>query len=153
MEISGGNPAMGSCKPCLKGKRTHEEILKMVNVHTNSALNHAFSDVCGPSVMQPHNTHSHLITLIDNNAREAPIHGPHNKSQVGQALKAFIFWEEWSTRQEVKILRSNSSSKRMVGHLQEVPYHTTPLHDTLLAHALDFLTPEDTLNDSKPDVF
>jgi hypothetical protein len=53
----------------------------------------------------------------------------------------------------VQVFCSNGSGKRMVGHLQDVPHHATPLHNALPVYALDLSTPEDALNDNKPDIF
>lgn len=45
----------------------------------------------------------------------------------------------------------DSGGERMAGHLQDVPHHAAPPHDTSLTHALDFVTPEDALSSNKPD--
>ena len=40
----------------------------------------------------------------------------------------------------------------MAGHLQEVPHHAVPLHDSSPTHALDFITSENAFNGNEPDV-
>jgi hypothetical protein len=174
MEIKGSNTAMGPCNPCLKGKQTREEICKTMVTRADCALNHVssdarellatqtqnghkhlvtFSDVRKLLATQTQNGHKNLVTFVDNHACEESIHRPCDKLQVEQALKALIFWAGPSTGQMVQVFHSNGSSKHMAGHLQEVPHHTAPLHDALPVYALDLSTPEDALNDNKPDIF
>ncbi len=80
------------------------------------------------------------------------IHRPRDKLQVGQALKALIFWAELLTGQKVKVFCSNGISKHLVGHLPKVPHYTVPLHNASLTHAL-VPTPEEALSGNKLDVF
>ncbi len=102
---------------------------------------------------QSQNGHNHLITFINNHAHDASIYGQHDKSQVGQAFKAFISRAQQSTRQTVEACYSDSSSKHDAGHLQRAPCCIASLHNTLPTHTIDFFTPKDALSSNKPDVF
>jgi hypothetical protein len=116
-------------------------------------LGHVFSDVRGLLATQSQNGHNHLVTFIDNHACDASIYRQRDKSQVGQAFKAFISQAQLSTRQTVEACYSDSSSKHDVCHLQRAPHHIVSLYNASSTHAVDFFTPKDALSGNKPDVF
>jgi hypothetical protein len=151
MEITGNDTATGPCEPCLKGKQSHHGIHKTMVTRTHRTCSPIFSDICRLLATQSQNGHIYFITLTDDSCK-ASTYGPCKESQVGQALNTFIFQAKPSTGQKVKVSCSNSGSKRMVGHLQEVPHYATPLCDTSLTHALDSVTPEDAFSGNKPDI-
>ena len=134
---------------------TFSGVRKLLATQTQNGHKHlvTFSGVRKLLATQTQNGHKNLVTLIDDHAREESIHGPRDKSQIGQAFKASTFRAKPSTRQEVKILHSNGSDKRVAGHLHEVPHYAAPTHDTLPTHALDSVTSKDALSGNKLDIF
>ncbi|KAH9959898.1 hypothetical protein BJV74DRAFT_755596, partial [Russula compacta] len=54
MSISSSTPPLNCCEPCIKGKQTHEEILKHTSICTNIILRCVFSDLYGPMLTQSH---------------------------------------------------------------------------------------------------
>jgi hypothetical protein len=101
-------------------------------------LGNVFLYVCRLLATQSQNGHNHLIILVDDHARKASTHGPCDKPQVPQALKAFTLLAKPSVGQEVKVPHSDGSNNCTAGHLQDVPHHAAPLHDTSPTHTLDF---------------
>jgi len=106
MEILCRNTAMGPCKSFLEGKQSHHGIRQTTVIRADCAHGHVFSDVCGLLATQSQSGHNHLVTLVDNHARDTSIYGQRDESQVGQAFKAFISRAQPSTGQDVKIRRS-----------------------------------------------
>ncbi len=153
MEILWRNTAMGPCEPCLKGNQSCHGIRKVMATCTNCALGHVFSDTRGLLATQSQNGYKPLITLVNNHAHDASIYRQRDKSQVGQAFKAFVSRAQTLTRQKVKALRCNSSGNHKAGHLQEALRHAVPLHDTSPTHALGFFTPKEVFSSNKPDIF
>jgi hypothetical protein len=153
MEILCRNTAMGPCESFLKGKQSHHGIRQMTVTCADCAHGHVFSDVHGLLATQSQSGHNHLITLVDNHAHDASIYRQRNKSQAGQAFKAFVSQAQLSTRQIVEACYSDSSSKHDACHLQRAPRHVVSLHNASSTHAVDFFTPEDALSGNKPDVF
>jgi hypothetical protein len=72
---------------------TFSGVHKLLATQTQNGHKHlvTFSDVHKLLTTQTQNGHKNLITFVDNHAYEESIHGPCNKLQVEQALKALIF--------------------------------------------------------------
>jgi len=151
LEISGGSTTSGPCDPCLKGKQTREEIRRTMVTCADCALDNVFSDARKLLATQTQNGHKYLVTLVDDNSREASTHGPRNNSQVGQALKAFIPRAQPSTGKTVEVLYPDIGGECKTGYPQRAPHHTVPLYDTSPTHALDFFTPNEALSGNKPE--
>jgi hypothetical protein len=141
MEILYRNTATGPCG------------IRNAFARASHTLGHVFSDVRGLLATQSQNGHNHLVTFVDNHARDASTYGQRDKSQVGQAFKAFVSQAQLSTRQTVEACYSDSSNKHDACHLQRAPRHVVSLHNASSTHAVDFFTPEDALSGNKPDVF
>jgi len=57
--------AVGTCKPCIKGKHAQHTIEKQTDTCTNAILGHVFSDLCGPMQTRLHEGYEYFATFID----------------------------------------------------------------------------------------
>jgi hypothetical protein len=119
MEISNRELTTQPCKPCLKGKQTHEEIHKVTSTRSEHVLGRIFSDVCSPLPTQSHRGYKYFITFTDNKSRWVSISPLKEKSEVGQHLKAFITRAELEMGLKVKALHSDGGGEYMARHVQQ----------------------------------
>ena len=133
----------------------HEHLITFLGVHkllatqTQNGHKHlvTFSGVRKLLATQTQNGHKNLVTLVDDHAREESIHGPRNKSQIGQAFKAFILQSTWQT---FEVLGSSGGSEHMAGHLRALLHNASPNASPICAN--DSTSPEEAFSGNKLDV-
>jgi GAG-pre-integrase domain len=90
MKLTSDSAPPTLCEPCLKAKQTCKPIQKMTNTRTDQVLGRVFSDVCGKISTRSHQGFEYFVTWIDDKSCKVSIHGLCQKSEVEEALKAFI---------------------------------------------------------------
>ena len=119
MTISNGEPHTQPCKPCLKGKQTHEVIHKTTSTRSKHVLGHIFSDVCSPLPTQSHYRYKYFVTFTNDKSCWVGITPLKEKSEIGQHLKVFITRAKLETGLKAKSLCSDREGEYMVKHVQQ----------------------------------
>jgi hypothetical protein len=118
MKLNGDEPPSAPCEPCIKAKQAQKPIHKMTNTHTDSVLGRIFSNVCGKMSTWSYQGFKYFVTWVDNNLCKVFVHGLRQKSDVEQALKAFVSHAEVKTGMPVQALHSDGGGEYTAGSVQ-----------------------------------
>jgi hypothetical protein len=118
MNLDGDEPPSAPCEPCIKVKQTQKPIHKTTDTRADSILGHVFSDVCRKMSTRSYQGFKYFVTWIDDNLCKAFVHGLRHKSDVEQALKAFVSRAEVKTGMPVQALRSDGGGEYTAGSVQ-----------------------------------
>jgi hypothetical protein len=119
MEIISSALRTSPCEPCLKGKQTHNEILKSTEMRADTVLERIFSDVCSKLPTKSHEGFEYFVTFTDDKSCNVSVARMKLKSEVVRYLKAFITRSEAQYGQRVRILRSDGGGEYMGKEVQQ----------------------------------
>jgi transposase InsO family protein len=119
MRLTSDSAPTTPCEPCLKVKQTRKPIQKTTDSRADQVLGRVFSDICGKILTRSHQGFEYFVTWVNDKSRRVSVHGLHHKSEIEEALKAFVSGAEVETGMAVHILHSDGGGEYTADNVQK----------------------------------
>jgi hypothetical protein len=119
MRLTSDSAPTTPCEPCLKVKQTRKPIQKTTDSRADQVLGRVFSDICGKILTRSHQGFEYFVTWVNDKSRRVSVHGLHHKSEIEEALKAFVSGAEVETGMAVHTLCSDGGGEYTADNVQK----------------------------------